>query len=267
MDYWSNIEASANDPELLKIDAFEAQLGGIPDGVYKIRELITRFEICHFKYQKHLQKIKESILKLEPLVTPDTIGRYHIQHGETVWEKDSTGKSLLGQQYVWAIKHWLGHITSKNLPKQSDKKLVKQVANYLGVKDEMKIRLVRLLLARLTWDWKLYEEMKQDDKYKDLEFQVCRMDICHYAFPGNFDNLLRAVGKLQALDNFEGCGTCNAFIKEFVEQELQVLNGLLKSFTNKNLTDKKSWTQGWLFACLVKTLKEQTGLSEPVIEI
>jgi hypothetical protein len=35
------------------------------------------------------------------------------------------------------------------------------------------------LLARLTWDWESYEKLQHGGRFKDIEFQACRMDICH----------------------------------------------------------------------------------------
>lgn len=73
MNVWSNISISSKDPEIIKINELEARLGKIPDIVYKIRELITRQEVCHFKYQQHIKKIKDSIINFEPDVVPDKI--------------------------------------------------------------------------------------------------------------------------------------------------------------------------------------------------
>jgi hypothetical protein len=64
MKAWSNIQISPQDPEIVKINNLEKKLGELPDKVYKIRELISRFEVCHFKYQQHLRKIKGSIIDL-----------------------------------------------------------------------------------------------------------------------------------------------------------------------------------------------------------
>lgn len=51
MNPWSNIETSAQDTEIAEVNKLETTLGDIPPPVRKIRELITRFEVCHFKYQ------------------------------------------------------------------------------------------------------------------------------------------------------------------------------------------------------------------------
>lgn len=55
MDAWSNIQISPQDPEIVKINNLERTLGELPENVKKIRGLITRFEVCHFKYQQHLR--------------------------------------------------------------------------------------------------------------------------------------------------------------------------------------------------------------------
>ena len=123
MNAWSNIPISSRDPEIIKINRLEAELGKLPDNVYKIRELITRHEVCHFKYQQHIKKIRDSITNLEPDVAPDKIGISHIKQGENAWRNDVTGRSLLGQQYVWSIKDWLDHIPSKEIPDKYDIKL------------------------------------------------------------------------------------------------------------------------------------------------
>jgi hypothetical protein len=67
MNSWSNIQISAQDSEIIKINNLEKRLGKLPDKIYKIRELITRFEVCHFKYQLHLKKIKRSISELNQM--------------------------------------------------------------------------------------------------------------------------------------------------------------------------------------------------------
>ena len=150
MDVWSNISISSQDLEIININEFEAKLGKLPDNVYKIRELITRHEVCHFKYRPHINKIKDSIVNFEPTVAPDKIGINHIQHGENAWEKDSSGKSLHGQQYVWGINDWLGDIHSEEIPDKYNNELGVKIKKWLGDKNDNKIRLVRLLLARLT---------------------------------------------------------------------------------------------------------------------
>ena len=220
MKAWSNIQISTQDPEIIKIDNLEKKIGELPDNVNKIRGLITRFEVCHFKYQQHLRKIKDSIIDLEPNVDSTKIGINHIQHGESVLNKDATGKSFIGQQYVWAIKGWLNEKPPNEIPENYDKKLGQQIHKWLGDKNPDKTRLVRLLLARLTWDWKSYETFMQGEELMDIKLQVAKIDICHYAFPKNINLLLEGIGQMKAVEEreFEGCGSFNASIKTYLEK-------------------------------------------------
>ena len=267
MNSWSNISISSKDLEIIKIDQFEAKLGKLSNNVRKIRELITRLEVCHFKYKQHIKKIKESIINFKPVVAPDKIGINHIQHGENAWKKDSSGKSLPGQQYVWGINDWLGDIHSEEIPDKYNNELGVKIKKWLGDKNDNKIRLVRLLLARLTWDWKLLEELQHGGEHKELEFQICRIDICHYAFPSNLDSLLIGIGEMRSIEDFEGCGSFDNSIKKFVEKKLDALIDLSKSLYEKNGSSQRNQIRIWLLACLIKTLKEQVELSEPLIEL
>lgn len=266
MNTWSNIEVSPRDPEILEIDNLQNKLGKLPQNISQIRELITRFEVCHFKYREHLDKIKKSILSLHPSVVPSKIGANHIQHGENAWRNDSTGRSLIGQQYLWAIRIWLDNGSPREFSEHGNKQLGQQVQKWLGTKSLDKIQLVRLLLARLTWDWKSYEE-QQGGEFQDIEYQASRMDICHYAFPKNLNLLLQAIGKMTPVRKFEGCGAYDTSIKTYIEKQFSILNDMLLSMSEAESHDKHDLIRMWLIACLAKTLKEQTGLKEPIVNL
>ena len=109
MNAWSNIEILPQDSERIEIDKLEETFGKLSENVRKIRELITRFEVCHFKYQQHFKLIKASILNLKPLVKPTQIGTNHISKGKDVVINDKTGRSMVGQQYVNSLMKWLGN--------------------------------------------------------------------------------------------------------------------------------------------------------------
>lgn len=269
MNSWSNIEISPQDSEIIKINDFGKRLGELPDKVNRIRELITRFEVCHFKYKLHLKKIKDSITELNPNVDTTKIGINHIQHGEGVLNSDTTGKSLIGQQYVWALKEWLNDNGNNEISYKYDKKLEQQISKWLGDKNPDKLQLVKLLIARLTWDWAAYEKLQQGGKYKDIESQASRMDICHYAFPKNVNLLLKGIGQMKAVKEkrFEGCGSFNTEIKAFLEKEFLELNDTLKSFEVNNGLSKNDLLKIWLILCLAKTIKENIKISIPITEI
>ena len=114
MNAWANIEISPQNSEIIEIDKFEDTLEKISGNAEKIRELITRFEVCHFKYQQHLKHIKYSILNLKPNVKPTQIGANHISKGKDVFNNEKTGRSIIGQQYVNSLKKWLGDYSKEN---------------------------------------------------------------------------------------------------------------------------------------------------------
>ena len=269
MDSWSNIQISPQDSEIIKINDLEKRLGELPDNVKRIRELITRFEVCHFKYKLHLKKIKDSITELKPIVDATKIGTNHIRHGENVLNTDKTGKSLIGQQYVWALKEWINENGRYENSDKYDKKLGQQIKKWLGNKNSEKLQLVKLLVARLTWDWTSYEKLQQGGELTDIKSQASRMDICHYAFPNNLDLLLKGIGQMKAVEEktFEGCGSFNIEIRAYLEKEFLDLNNILKSLQVNNESKKDDLIKIWLIMCLAKTIKENIKMSNPMIGI
>jgi len=267
MEAWSNIQVSLEDPEIISINGLEKNLGELPDTVRIIRELITRFEICHFKYQRHIKKIKDSIDTLKPYAYASNIGSCHIHHGDHAWKNDTTGRSLIGQQYLRAMKGWLNDNDKQAIPDNTLIKLNQQIQKWLGEKSPDKIRLVRLLIARLLWDWKSYEALQHGGKLLELELQSCRMDICHYAFPKNLDLLLQGIGQMKPAAQFEGCGSYDESRKTFIEEEFSFLNDRLKSLLKTGKSDTNELIKAWLTVCLAKTIKEHVNLSESIIDL
>ena len=94
------------------IPAIERALGNLSEQIYKIRELITRFEVCHFKYPKHYRHITESIAILKSTVDIGKIGANHPRHGEKIINNDTTGRSQVGQQYISALRFWLDNTSA-----------------------------------------------------------------------------------------------------------------------------------------------------------
>jgi len=250
MNAWRNIITQPNDPEIIKIDELEKSLGPLSDEVKKVRELITRFEVCHFKYRQHLAHIRQAIRELKTGIDPEKIGADHLGNAPDACQRDKTGRSQLGQKYVDELKGWLAGKANKKL----------------GEKAPEKEHLVKLLIARLLYDWKAYEELQgvtsisvtPEEAAKDLKIQACSMDICHYSFPKNLDQLLEGIGKLRLEKGVPGCGSFNPQIRAYVEKEFKRLGDQLPALI---ASDK---LRAWLTACLAKTLKEQAGLKPPI---
>lgn len=197
------------------------------------------------------------------------IGKNHIQHGENVMNSDKTGKSRIGQQYIWLFKEWLNDNNKNKVSEKYDKKLKQEIPEWLGDKNPDKVRLVRLLLARLTWDWSSFEKLQQGGEFVDLDSQTSRLDICHYAFPNNLDKLIKGIGQMKAVEEnkFEGCGSFNTEIRLYLEKEFIDLNNSLKSFQIKKEVTKNDLIRKWLTLCLAKTIKENIKISIPIAGI
>ncbi|MBN2091889.1 hypothetical protein JW964_19895 [candidate division KSB1 bacterium] len=176
-------------------------------------------------------------------------------------DKDKTGRSIPGQQYVNSLMKWLGDYSPEN-PDYFNNELNHDIAKWLGDKNPDKERIVRLLIARLTWDWKAYEKYQQENKFEELQLQVCRMDICHYAFPKHLNFLLQGIGRMEPINNFEGCGSFNTDIKTYIEEQFSILCDYLRSTRNNKNSNRDEKIQLWLIASLAKTLKEQVGLKK-----
>ena len=263
MNHWSNIEISPQDSEIVEIDKFENTLGTLPEDIQKVRELIRRFELCHFKYKSHLKYIRDSIQSLSPNIEPTFIGAHHISKGVNVLSTDNTGRSKLGQKYLCSLKAWLGDTSQENL-EYIDNELDQRIKEWLQNKSPAKEIVVRLLVARLMWNWESYNQYQRGEEYKELKFQVARIDICHYAFPKHIDLIIQGIGRMEPIDHFEGCGSFNSEIKEHLEQQFLILCKYIKHHSNKTSPDKRQQVKIWLTACLAKTLKEQAGLKLPL---
>lgn len=259
MSYWSNIEVSPQDPEIIEIDNFGRGIGELSEHVQKVRELIRRFEVCHFKYKVHLIYLVNSITNLYPNVEPTIIGGNHISKGEGMLKRDTTGRSVLGQQYVCALKIWLGD-HSQLTSEYFNGELNQKIGKWLDADAPEKGRLVSLLVSRLIWDWESYNKYRHSEAPNELELQVCRMDICHYAFPMHLDLLLQGIGRMEPIGNFEGCGSFDSETKNHIEKQFLKLCDSLKSYLNKRSSDKNERIKIWLIASLAKTLKEQVRL-------
>lgn len=265
MNPWSNIDVSFQDGEITEINKLESTFEHIPDSVLKIRELITRFEVCHFKFEQHLKYINSSILTLDPVISPDKIGSNHIKQGENAWKNDKTGRSLIGQQYLWIIRNWLDKTNQDTISKLYDKNLDVRISEWLGERTFDKERIIKLLIARLTYDWEPYKKLQKGGEFIDLEYQTCRMDICHYAFPEHLDSLLQAIGEMKPSKDMEGCGSFNSQIKAIVKKEFSELCFTIQKMTasdNFKTRNKNDQLKVWLYACLAKTIKEQIGLED-----
>ncbi len=266
MNAWINIDVSPDDQEIIAINQMELALGNVPKQIYKVRELITRFEVCHFKYRRHFEYILKSIAELQPVIEVDRIGLNHLHHRTNAWMNDKTKRSKAGLMYISALSKWLEDESFDNLEisKQELFKLRLLVDEWLGDKNEKKVKLIHMLLSRLLWQ--SVEQYRSGGTLSELEYQIEATDICNYTFPQNLDKIIQAIGTLKPVKVFVGCGTFNAEIISFLTKEFKKLCMWLDNdMPNIDLgLKKKDPIKIWLVACLVKTIKTDIHLIDPL---
>ncbi len=259
---WANIIVAPEDEEIAVIDRMEKDLGELPDKVVAVRELITRFEICHFKVERHYRNILRSIAQLRPVIDVKRIGAHHPCHKGDAWKKDTTGRSEVGMRYITALCSWLGEEGSRDLGGLDE--IQGWIDASLGEKSDEKVRYVNLLLDRLLG--RNLEAHLGDGELSGLNLQILSCDICHYAFPQNLEKVIRGIDRLEPVAGFEGCGSASVEVTSFARQEFRKLSAWLGS--DQPVDDlglgKKEPTKTWLIACLAKTLKQHVTLEEPL---
>jgi hypothetical protein len=261
---WANLGLSEVDAEIKRIHQLERRAEPLPPVAAAIRELITRFEICHFKAERHIERITQAIGELRMDFAPTAIGAAHPRSGETAWRKDRTGRSRPAQEFIWTLQLWLAEAPYSDLdPRGIPRKLIEQVSGVLGRRDARKTTLVSALVARLL--------LKADRPPLPPELapfweQVEATDICHYTFPDNLQRMIQAIGKLEPVPDFVGCGSCNPERRDLARRHFHALGTWLRGEPGSleaQLGDRSPVKQ-WLAACLAKTLKELAGLLEPI---
>jgi len=138
---------------------------------------------------------------------------------------------------------------------------------WLGDRSDAKDRLVRMLLARLLWQ--SVEEYRSGGELGGLELQIEATDICNYAFPRNLERLLQGIGKLESVQEFDGCGTCDSGMRSFVSKEFSRLCEWLRMDDPSDDIGlgRKEPMRVWLVACLTKTLKMGIHLTDRLPEL
>jgi len=263
---WSNIGLEQPDDETTQIYRMERRLGQLPQVAKSIRELIVRLEICHFKFERHLKRIIESIGKMNIDFDSKSMGKFHPKEGENAWKGDKTGRSRQGQEYIWALQMWLSgdlHPSEQNR-RGIPQSVFERVYGALGNRDERKEALVMALLDRLLW--------KGDHQWWCREFgligdQIDRTDICHYSFPKNVERMIEAIGRLEPLPDFEGCASFDEERRQYAQRCYKALSAWLEGRRDEVEVGlgEKTPVKEWLVACLAKTLKEHAELEDSLL--
>ena len=265
-DPWSNLWESADDDETARIDRLESELGDISGSAREVRQLITRFEPCHFKCLHHFQQILRSIDSLEAAAAPELIGAAHPRHGPSASEGDPTGRSRSGREYIDSMRRWLGEGEEGGEPPETPAggemggEVAGRTHDLLGPPDPTKEKLVRRLLDRLLWRFE--ERAEGWEQETELEHQIDRTDICHSSFPRNLELVLSGIGKMTPDPDFSGCGSVDEETAAELRSRYEALCAWIAGDTELAAGEpvERTPTKAWLVACLSKTIKEQCGL-------
>lgn len=269
LEPWANIGIEQPDSEILKIYLLEQRIGTLPQEIEDIRNLITRLEICHFKFERHVLRIIESIGRMKVDFDPDSIGSAHPKCGENAWRADKTGRSRKGQEYIWVLQKWLtGEQPPERDPRGIPRSLFEEVYNSLGERDKHKEALVSALLDRLLWNFET-ERKASPEEFENLFYQIDRTDICHYAFPENIKKTIETIGELNSSPDFEGCGSSDEEHREIAQYYFIDLTAWLQGGMSETgrMLGKRTLLKEWLVVCLAKTIKELAGINERMSEI
>ncbi|MBI2928356.1 MAG: hypothetical protein HYY24_22020 [Verrucomicrobia bacterium] len=259
---WANLGLQQADAEIERIDQLEQRAAPIPPVAHAIRELITRFEICHFKMERHLERIIQAIGEMRLDFAPASIGRSHPKCGPAAWRTDRTGRGRQGQEYIWLLQMWLADEPfSAEDPRAIPRPLFEEVNRALGTRDAQKRRLVEALLDRLLLN---PDRQPLPAELAGFRLQIEATDICHYAFPSNLKRMLEGIGRLEPVPDFLGCGSFGEAQRRVAEEHFHALRAWLQAGPS-SLADRlgdRTPVKEWLAVCLAKTLKQLVGLHE-----
>jgi len=262
LEPWANLGLDQPDAEIGEIHRMELRAHPLPPVALRIRELITRLEICHFKVARHIGRIVEAIGSLRLDLNPADIGRAHPRCGEYAWRNDRTGVSRRGQEYIWALQMWLADTASSEADsRRVPRELAERVNGALGNKNASKVRLVSALVDRLVLR---ADRQPLPPELGSFWLQIEATDICHYAFPVNLERMIEGIGRLQPVPEFVGCGSFDEARRELAREAVRALRVWLRGEPSR-LADQlgdRTPLKAWLVACLAKTLKELTHLPE-----
>jgi hypothetical protein len=213
-----------------------------------IQNVIPNFETSRFQRDHH---------KL-----PDFI---YMPASGSNFRKDKAGRSFLGQQYVWVLVNWLAAYPQLRMKGYSNNEIYMNVSAWLGNKTPQKENPVRMIVAKLTHDWKSLKKFNPVSINKGLAYFAYSTDVWQNTFPKELDKLLKDIGKLES--NIKYVGDKRANNKEDktnIENEFAALCNLINSGNAINFngfTDENDLIKNWLITSTTKSMINQTDFA------
>jgi hypothetical protein len=75
------------------------------------------------------------------------------------------------------------------------------------------------------------------------------------------------IGEMKPQKDPEGCGSYNSIIKTFIQSKFSELCSSIQNMSDPDshlILCEDDRKRVWLLACLAKTIKEQTGITDPL---
>jgi hypothetical protein len=229
-----------------------------------LQDGIVKFETNRFQYQLNILCHPETSQGQISDITDNKQDADTFQHNGTALRMDKSGRSALGQQYVWALVNWLADYPRLSVVGHSNNDIYRKVPGWLGTRSTEKEKLVRIIIAKLTHDWKSLKIINPGTVNKGLAYFANSVDIWQYTFPKMLDRLLLNIGKIELkTGNLYEISEIGKVAKTNIENEFSIICNLISSGNDimYGIADKNELIKIWLMASITKTLKAQTTLT------
>lgn len=284
--WWRNC-AGESDDEIAAIDKLEDEISPLDDNTKRIRELISKLEVCHHKAQRHIE------------IIIDAIGRGKTNKGPGERPLGSIHpREALTELVIGSLKAWKNNEHYDVPPFGIGGMSVEDLFGFLGKKTPLKVwqveRVCDKLHSFLDPEFRYYEMVEHPEKYAEnahyrgatintvisdrvdgeaakltLASAIDHLQPCNWNFPENLVIVLRAIGgDLRPQVSFAAhCrNVSQSPVKDYIKNASTILRayctgeskGVSREIIKK--LGKKNPKKHWLAASLEKTIRMQMGL-------
>lgn len=281
--WWRNCALEA-DAEILAIDRMEDRLGPLPEGLLKIRELISTLELCHHKAERWVGNIIDAIAtgNTNKGLGTRPPGREHPT--EKVWQRACAALSA----WIAGCPASSVDLTIGTIPASQ---MLERLQERSALKEWQVQRVIEKIRSAIHWPqsnddpaaryvWLLLDGDDYDVNYRDrcpdhyqehedfwlatvrtiihdgetghkadlsLGLAIDMLMPCHWRFVKNLQIVLEAIGgRLEPADRFAACGRNISLLP--IRDRMERICSALRVFSGTSQADKT--TDGDLLAQL-----------------
>lgn len=275
------------DKEVAAIDATEDKLGKLDVQTIKIRNLISRLELCHHKAERHVELIIRAIGEGKVVKEPGSrpIGEIH-------------PREALTERVIGSLTAWVNEEQYDAPPFDIGGIAVEDLFGFIGERTPLKAWQVRQVCAKLRSfldpEFRYYEMVEYPDKYEEhahyrgatintvikdevggeevkltLASAIDHLQPCNWNFPSNLIIVLKAIGGDLEPENPFAAHSRNLPLSPSYPRLKKVVDLLQAYLVDKKpsqdteqiaaVLGEKTPVKEWLVASLAKTLSLQLG--------